>query len=460
MLIKFSVQNFLSFKDSQSLSMSGNKSNRLPSHLKASGNNRILRSALLFGANASGKSNFIKAIDFAKSLVINGDTSRVNTNQKYFRIDEEYKNNPGIFQFDLEINNRYYCYGFAISYMENKIVSEWLIDTTGKENTIFSKEQNNNKTSVTSTLKIDGKDNLTRFKIYLQDFEKEEMSNLLILTDLAKRTSDIEECNILREIMDWYNKIIIIYPFTHNRNWGFNMFSDNNSDLIKTLSELDTGIEEGSILEKDLDSILRNMNSEMKANLKKDIVNNLKEHPKESIYLPIYNNFCRIKNKKNSKGIEPVAQTIAFNHGNDKDCFEFKDESDGTQRILDLLPLLNHNNSDNLILIDELSQNLHTKLAQNFYTLFMNSNKNTKTQLIFTTHDILLMDLDLERQDEIWFVERERNHSSKLYSLSDFKVRCDKNVGKEYLLGRYGALPVLNNVIDFGGKNDCKQTIK
>jgi len=454
MLIKFSVNNFLSFKETQSLSMASNKSNRLQNHLKAFGNNRILRSALLFGANASGKSNFIKAIDFAKHLVLKGDTSRINTDKKYFRIDKSYQNKPGIFQFDLEIKERYYSYGFAISYNTNQIISEWLIDTTGKENIIFSKEQNGNNLDITSNLKISDGQNLERFNIYLQDFKKNEMSNLLIINDLSKRTSDINECNILREIMDWFKKIIVIYPTTHNRSWGFKTISTDNDNLLSILSELDTGIESSAVKVKDLDLVFEGIPNEAKETIKKDIINDLKTNPKNTILFNKGKNIYLIQNKENIKNIEPIAKTITFNHGNKDDYFEFNDESDGTQRIFDLLPLLSIINENHLILIDELDQSLHTKLAQNFYNTFMDSSNKAKTQLIFTTHDILLMDLELERQDEIWFIEREKDHSSKLYSLSDYKVRCDKNIGKDYLLGRYGAIPILKQNIDLGQKNE------
>ena len=89
MLIKFSVSNFMSFNKTQSLSMQGNKSNRLKFHMVSDDRSRLLKSALIFGANASGKSNFIKAIDFARILVLKGDTTRVVLEKKYFRIDEK-----------------------------------------------------------------------------------------------------------------------------------------------------------------------------------------------------------------------------------------------------------------------------------------------------------------------------------------------------------------------------------
>jgi len=416
--------------------MVSNKSNRLQNHFITCGNNRILKSALLFGANASGKSNFIKAIDFAKQMVIKGDTSRINTNKKYFRIDEANKDKPGIFQFDLEINDKYYCYGFGISYTNNEITSEWLIDTTGKENIVFSRDNN----EIHTHLKIADKKQADRFNIYLKDFEKAEMSNLLIITDLAKRTSDITECNILRQIMEWFLNIIVIYPSTHNKKWEFNLSSvDNNS--LSILSELDTGIKDCKIEKQNLDLILQSVSSEIKENFKKDIFNALKANPKAALYFNKVKNLYKVTKNDNN---EPMVETITFDHGNANDYFEFNDESDGTQRIFDLLPLLSVLKEDHLILIDELDQSLHTKIAQKFYNKFMNLNNTSKAQLVFTTHDILLMDLEVERQDEIWFVEREKDHSSKLYSLSDYKVRCDKNIGKDYLDGRYGAIPVLN----------------
>jgi AAA15 family ATPase/GTPase len=413
---------------------------------------RLLKSALIFGANASGKSNFIKAIDFARILVLKGDTTRVVLEKKYFRIDEKNKDKPGIFQFDLELNGKYYSYGFAISYLTNNILGEWLIDITNKEKVIFSRNLKDDSSSyeIESNLTIKEATSKTRFNIYLDDFKKSEMSNLLVLTDLSKRSSDIEECNILRDIIKWFSKIVVIYPNTHNDLWKFKTVLTNDKVLANFLEGLDTGIEKPLIKKVDFVTALKDVPDCVKDNILKEVSNSLTKNDTGTLLLNISGSVFFIKAKKSSgKEISYTANTIVFDHGNSSDCFEFKDESDGTRRIFDLLPLLSIEDEDSLILIDELNQSLHTKLAQLFYEMFMNSCKGLRKQLIFTTHDILLMDLDLVRQDEIWFIERQENHSSKLYSLSDYKVRIDskKKLGADYLVGRYGAIPVLEKDI-------------
>ncbi|MCK9190786.1 MAG: ATP-binding protein [Sphaerochaetaceae bacterium] len=452
MLIKFSVSNFMSFNKTQSLSMQGNKSNRLKFHMVSDDRSRLLKSALIFGANASGKSNFIKAIDFARILVLKGDTTRVVLEKKYFRIDEKNKDKPGIFQFDLELNGKYYSYGFAISYLTNNIIGEWLIDITNKEKVIFSRTLKDDSSSyeTESILTIKEVTSKTRFNIYLDDFKKSEMSNLLVLTDLSKRSSDIEECNILRDIIKWFSKIVVIYPNTHNDLWKFKTVLTNDKVLTNFLEGLDTGIEKPLIKRVDFVTALKDVPDSVKDNILKEVSNSLNKNDKGTLLLNISGSVFFIKAKKSpGKEISYTVNTIVFDHGNSSDCFEFKDESDGTKRIFDLLPLLSIEDEDSLILIDELNQSLHTKLAQLFYEMFMNSCKGLRKQLIFTTHDILLMDLDLVRQDEIWFIERQENHSSKLYSLSDYKVRIDskKKLGADYLVGRYGAIPVLEKDI-------------
>ena len=142
-----------------------------------------------------------------------------------------------------------------------------------------------------------------------------------------------------------------------------------------------------------------------------------------------------------------VYNKLILNHGNPDDMFEYSDESDGTKRLFDLVPILYDVGKDSVILIDEIDRSLHTKLSQKFLEMFYENNKDNTCQLIATTHDSNLLDLDLVRQDEIWFVERDDFHSSQLYSLNRFKERFDKKIDKEYLLGRYGAIPIFNDML-------------
>ena len=136
---------------------------------------------------------------------------------------------------------------------------------------------------------------------------------------------------------------------------------------------------------------------------------------------------------------------MLLDHGNKNDLFEYSDESDGTQRLFDLIPIYLAQKQNRVIMIDEIDRSLHTNLTRKFLEMFFAVAKDNESQLIATTHDSNLLDLDLLRQDEIWFVERKPDHSSYIYSLNKFKERFDKKIEKDYLIGRYGAIPVFEN---------------
>ena len=141
-----------------------------------------------------------------------------------------------------------------------------------------------------------------------------------------------------------------------------------------------------------------------------------------------------------------MAEKIMFDHGNKLDLFELSDESDGTKRLVDLLPLYDIGKNERVIIVDELDRSLHSKLTQKYIELFFKITADKPSQLICTTHDVNLINLELLRQDEIWFVERGKDHASRIYSLSDYLHRSDKNVMNDYLLGRYGAIPHIDDI--------------
>ena len=142
---------------------------------------------------------------------------------------------------------------------------------------------------------------------------------------------------------------------------------------------------------------------------------------------------------------EPIVSTLKLYHGKSFYDFNFDEESDGTRRIFDLLDMLLNKNDDIIYVVDELERSLHPKLTEHFLELFMNFHKGHKTQLLFTTHEASIMEQKLFRRDEIWFVERDGNNTSNVYSLDKFKERYDKTLSKAYLEGRYGAIPVFSN---------------
>lgn len=156
----------------------------------------------------------------------------------------------------------------------------------------------------------------------------------------------------------------------------------------------------------------------------------------------INDNFFNIIAKDNE---EPEISTICLKHGRSFYDFDFEDESDGTRRIFGLIDMILSNRDDILYVVDELERSLHPKLTAHFLKLFMEKHSDRKVQLLFSTHEDTIMDIDLFRRDEIWFVERNGFNSSELYSLDNFKERYDKKLSKAYLDGRYGAIPIFTS---------------
>ena len=163
----------------------------------------------------------------------------------------------------------------------------------------------------------------------------------------------------------------------------------------------------------------------------------------------VNNQVCSLR--KDTEG-NIITTKMMQNHGDKQELFEYQDESDGTQRLFDLIPLFYEHNGNRAIFIDEIDRSLHTNLTRKFLEKFYKLTEGDTSQIIATTHDSNLLDLELLRQDEIWFVKRMKDHSSRIYSLNHFRERYDKIIDKEYLLGRYDAIPVFDEDI-LEGKN-------
>ena len=140
--------------------------------------------------------------------------------------------------------------------------------------------------------------------------------------------------------------------------------------------------------------------------------------------------------------LEPKVTTIRLNHIRSFYDFGFEEESDGTRRLFDLMDMLLNKREDVLYVVDELERSLHPKLTKHFLQMFMELHKEKRMQLLFTTHESSIMDQSIFRRDEIWFIERNAENVSVIYSLDRFKERYDKVLSKAYLEGRYGAIPV------------------
>lgn len=443
MLLRFAVENFLSFKELTEFYMIANDKESHHTHLCQILDRRILKGAFLFGANASGKTNFIKAIAFAHNIIIKG-IEYTNFEKKYFRIDSNYKNKPLVLQFDFFSNNRFYSYGFAISYTDLSIEEEWLYDITESEKCIFHRSISDSQEKYTNhtELTFNDEQQKKRFMIYLEDISNIKMKKTLFLKDIVTRVPDNDQNYLdFKNVYNWFMSFVIIFQNSKYSKMMEVVENDDTKNLLEHLLEFfDTGIQSITHREVEFDKhfsylpefVLNDIKIDINSNLKK-INSNIQFHNGSSL--------VNITQKDNML----FAKEIVSNHGNQDELFEYEDESEGTQKLFDLIPLFINIKNNHIIFIDELDRSLHTKAVQKFIDLFYSYSENYYSQLIATTHDSNMLDLDFIREDEIWFIERLQNHASKLYSLNKFTTGKQNNIEKDYLIGRYGAIPIFKN---------------
>ena len=433
MLIRFTVENYRSFNERQVFSMAAGKHTRHKEQVVVANGKRLLKAGVVFGANASGKSNLIKAINFGKNVALKGIKNSMTMN-RHFRIDPIAIKRPGVFQYDFLSNGHIYSYGFAISYTKNIFLSEWLyLCDDNKEICIFDRAEGE---SVSTDLSFTNAEDEQRFTIYADDVT----DNTSFLAEICShKLRDIEEFDSFFDVLDWFTSLIIIFPETKYRDLGQLFKNDENDSFGKLLNYFDTGIEEVITAVKPIEEVLAFLPDKIKNDVIHDIQEGFDEDNKKATTVDVTIIGKRFSFTKKDGVI--VGSQLTMNHGNPTDLFELDDESDGTRRLFDLIPLYRKGKENYVIFVDEIDRSFHTKLTLEFLQKFFEKTEGIKSQIIVTLHDSNVMNLNIFRQDEIWFVERKEDHSSEIYSLNKFKERFDHSVAKDYLLGRYGAVP-------------------
>jgi AAA15 family ATPase/GTPase len=436
MLLRFNVDNFLSFKENVNFSLIANRERRKSSHYIKNKGVNILKTSIIYGANASGKSNLIKAIYFSQKVILKG-LDKLDTTNLHYRLDDNNIDKPTIFNYEIKTNKKFYSYGFALHLNKGKILEEWLFEiVANKEKMIFERFVENNEHKIEIGLKLN-KYAKTRFDVYNEDFKSSD--TILFLSEINRKSiADFPEAIDFKNVYDWFdNKLTVLFP--NSKYAGLNFIGDDNTMATvfnKFLNVFQTGIsdiisEEINIEQFDIPKMI-----------KEDLVEKLKKQ--KTILFEINGITYSLRKTKKEYKIKKIGLEHITDKG-DKIVFDFDNESDGTQRLFDFIPALySMTKSDYVFIIDELDRSLHSKLTYGIVELFLDLSKNNESQLIATTHESLLLDLNLLRRDEIWFVEKIKN-SSKLFSLDEFKVRNDKIVRKDYLLGRYGAIPIFKS---------------
>ena len=403
MLIRFSFKNFKSFKNENCLDMEATSLKEHEYNIVKTENGDYLKIAAIYGANASGKTNVLQAFSYMKKKVLVSDDSRINNNLSEENIFTFMINNAPI-SLEVEIlaeNNKIYKYGFEV--LNNAIISEWLYEKrVNKFYEIFDRTNNN----------IEVKDNKNKLLGLANVDEK-----TLFLNVFAKIDKNNEDFN---NVYNWFidaNYLDLGDPNFENalnNRISLKIIEDKKykEELLKFIKTFDATIDSINISPNSLEE-LKNTNGVVKV----ELVHNGEDGNKKALPLVL--------------------------------------ESNGTMKMFHLFDfLMDTLRNGRVLFVDELDAKLHPLLTRYIINLFHNSEKNIGNgQLIYSTHDTVNLNKETFRRDEIWFVEKEKNGISELYSLSDYiienengnakKVRNDATYNKDYLTGRYGAIPVL-----------------
>ncbi|WP_254173029.1 AAA family ATPase [Planktothrix pseudagardhii] len=453
MLVQVTLENVLSFKEETTFSMVGVNSDLNHVHhlaVEQAGKGRsLLPISAIYGANAAGKSNLIKAIDFAKDLIVNGTRGVQTIPVSPFKLSDSNKK-PSKFQFIFTYQGSLYSYGFKLN--KTQIFEEWLYVTPKdkkREVLFFERLTNENKiTEVEYGLSLKGRN--SKYKQFLDFIAQGTRPNQLFLTEALDRNVET-----VKPVIDWFKNVLTIIP-AESSYQGLELgilssqeFTDFLRDFLKFA---DTGID--SIGTQKLDLDFNNLFQKISEEERKEIFKIIEDN--ENLVTIIENNIGeRYLFNKGADGQLNLIKIIT-QHRDDQGVlvdFLMEEESEGTQRLINLIPALFmlQQNPEKVIFLDELDRRLHPLLSRRFVEMALHCrNPNSQSQLIFTTHDTNLLDLELLRKDEIWFVEKNQQGESHLYSLAEFKISPDLKIEKGYFNGRFGAIPFFGDIRNLG----------
>lgn len=418
MLVEFRVENFRSLREEQVLSLVASKDKTLQdTHTVSTGLKAapsVLRSAAIYGANASGKSNLIKALQYMRGVVAESATV-IQPGQTFavqpFRLDAQSAKEPTAFEVTFIIDGVRYQYGFSMT--PQRIVSEHLLVYKAfKPQRWFERRYDTQK----------GKD-VYDFGPGLKGskslWEGATRPNALFLSTAVQLNSDA-----LRPVFDWFVNGLVIFneqaQLSPQVSIQMLQQAEGRRQICDFLSAADISI-------ADIEVVTRKV-------------------PGQTVH------FDLVAGKTEVRSEEVEEHQLRFSHVTEQGraVFDLMDESNGTRNLLFLTgPVLDILRKGLTLVIDELDTSLHTLLVRELVRLFHRPEINTGgAQLIFTTHDTSLLDApDLFRRDQIWFVEKDRDQASELVSLSEFSPRKNEALERGYLMGRYGGIPFLNHTL-------------
>lgn len=407
MLIEFSVTNFLSFKEKNTFSMIASSDNTLIDNIKKIGNEKILKITALYGANASGKTNLFKILSTVSSMLKHSNFLEPNLLLPItpFKLDNKTINKPSEFEIKFLVDGIRYLYGFKAD--RKNVYEEYLTYyPKGRPVKIFLRKNINNYSFNSSDEKK------------LNDIKEKNTPNKFFIATATNW--NYEKTKPAFDFLT--NKLGVVMSQEQIDNYSYNMYYNDKDKKLENfalsfLEKADFNIKGYKIIEE-----------KMTEDKLRTVPNIIKS------FIPVNAPIYKVNTKHIINGTE-------FE-------FDISEESSGTQIIFSYIPVLKDVlDNGKVLIIDEFDKSLHPFIVKYIVEIFNDTKINKKgAQLIFNTHDTNLLDLELLRRDQIWFTEKNsKDGSSTIYPLDDFSVRKTENIEKGYLLGRYGAIPFLEN---------------
>lgn len=436
---------------------------------EGSGEKRILKTSVIYGANASGKSNFVKALDFSRDLII-GNLALQRGEQipiLPFMLDLDFMGEPSRFEFEVKCGSRLFLYGFEVS--EEFVVSEWLFEWLADKWELWFKRLDESKSYEIGTLLNAAVEELSLEPHQTPliegdttpDSRKVSVSYLLALTQpnqLFLNEAYNRGVKEFEALYDWFlRRLVLVFPDSRDMPIPFPQRIDEGfgSKLAELMDIFGVGLSGVSLTPIDLEEDTRFPPSFKEAVRRAARRTSNTAEGYRSLQLNETTLLFAVDEKMDIQSTEIFAGHKAKQGYTVQ--FQLGQESDGTRRLFVLAPVILdflRENNDRVYVIDELERKLHPKLSFLILHMFLKNSGQKPAQLIVTTHETQILDLGLLRTDEIWFAEKDPQGASSLFSLEEFTPRPSGNVRDEYLLGRFGATPIPLSVSNLGWAAD------
>lgn len=443
MIVSFSVSNFRSFSSEESLSLVA--SNRLSGSHEAhtvpipDSNEKVLRAAVLYGANGAGKSNLFKALQYMKTVAMKPRNRNSGTGRDSFRLGGSLGETS---DFDLQfiMADKLYRFGFKVD--DERITEEWLYQVVGnRQKPLYERTTGDDGKVAVDASGLRGAGEKVRALATVGGPQNQSFLATVIAT---LDTGDFGQ--ELVEVVAWFRKgLTLVGPGAPYRGLGHRL--DQDPDLLEFagayLKAASTGVDRLEVLKREIPR--DDLPGLVPDGMLSEVLGDLARDEEVTALVKLGEDRELLVERKGGEHFYQISIQAAHEQEPGRAVrLQLAEESDGTRRLLNLIPVLHSPRAAGVYFIDEIDRSLHPMLVREFLGSFLGGGGSR--QIIVTTHETNLLDQDLLRRDEIWFAEKDQTAATRLYSLLDFKVRNDRDIRKGYLQGRFGAIPFLGDL--------------